>query len=1047
MTFSEPVIGVDALDFMPIFSTGISGEVSNVVPAGEGVFDVTVGPLSGEGSVRLDVMAIGGIADNAGNSLNAAFVAGQVYIRSLTGSGIWVQNSSGGIWSSNPNWLNGIVGGGIGNTADFSSLELVDDLSVHLDSPRTLGNLVFGDTDVASPGNWNIDNNGNDANILTLGVAAGNPTMTVNALGAGAVTVVDISLAGNQGLTKLGNGPLVLTKPSALTGPLTINGGIFRLGAGSALSIGNNAVNLGANTQLNITGGSFVTGGLVTAVTSAMVIDNGSAVLGNFRTNSDFSGTLRINNGSLSVGEVNIRRNSAGTPDFNSGFIITGGSANVATIGLGTTNSNGAMSIEGGSLKVTGAITIGNQASGGRGGAMRVLGGSFASNDIANGIVLCRTNGSNANNVASATFTGGVSAVNKFTLGFDSNVTAGSATITVNGGALYLGTGGIVKNGAAGLVTNINLNSGVLGAMGDWGTTLPINLPLNGNIMLNAADLAGAPYNITLAGPIAGLGGFTKAGSGRLTLGGTNSFSGAVAVNLGLLEVDGSLAEGANLTVNSGAALTGGGTISRSVALNSGGLIRPGNAAPGSALSVASLNWNAGGVIAFELGASANRLDLTGALSKGGTGPHHFVFTGGPGLAPGNIYTLVTYGSTDFATADFTFSGLPQGISGLFRVMPDSIVFEVFGPPVIVTQPASVSVLMGGTAVFSVAATSLPSPGYQWFKNNNAIAGATGPSFTINNVIAAEIGSYRVVISNAAGITTSESVSLSIAATALVNHAPILNSGIVEGSVQQMLAENIALNGSASISGDLLVPGMPNVLLNGSPNYGGTIDGNGSETPANYTVILNSGITLGHIVRRTDPAPLPTVNAPVMPTGSRSVTLNNPGESVGDWATVRDLTLNQNAGRIAVPAGAYGNFMANGGSGFILGVPGAQEPSVYYFQRITLNIQTAVEVVGPVVVVLANGIDVNGGTIGNPDNPAWLTLNIYNGGLTLNGGASAYGYVSAPRGAVMINGNCQVVGGVASDRLVINSNGRLRLLNLIGVAGNPFDFQLGRLQE
>ena len=136
--------------------------------------------------------------------------------------------------------------------------------------------------------------------------------MTVNPLGVGASTVLGVSLAGNQGLTKLGAGPLALTMPSSLTGQLTINGGALRLLSGSALAIGNSAVNLGANTQLNIAGGSFTTGGLVTAVTSAVVIDNGSATLGSFRTNSDFTGTLRINGGSLTVGGVNIRRNSAG---------------------------------------------------------------------------------------------------------------------------------------------------------------------------------------------------------------------------------------------------------------------------------------------------------------------------------------------------------------------------------------------------------------------------------------------------------------------------------------------------------------------------------------------------------------------------------------------------------------------------------------------------------------------------------------------------------------------------------------------------------------
>ena len=1026
---SEAVNGVDASDFTTVFTGGLSGAISAVSPAGDGVFDVTVGPLLGEGTVRLDVNASGtGIGDVAGNALNGGFINGQIYARSLIGNGVWIQNSSGGMWNANPNWLNGIVGAGVGNTADFSSLELVDDLMVRLDSPRTVGNLIFGDTDVASPGNWILDNNGSSMNSLTLAVGGGNPTITVLPMGAGASTVLGVSLVGNQGLTKLGAGPLVLNMPSALTGVLSVNAGSMQLGAGSSLNNGNNAVNLGANTQLNVAGGSFTTGGQVTAVTSAFVIDSGSAALGSFQTNSDFSGTLRVNGGSLTVGNVTIRRNSAGTPDFNSGFILAGGTASATTIGLGTTNSNGAMSIQGGSLTATGSITIGNQATGGRGGAMRVLSGLFTSTDIVNGIVLCRNNGANMNNVASATFTGGVSSVEKFTLGFDSAVNGGSATININGGALYLGGGGVIKNGGAGLVTNLNFGSGLLGAKADWGTIVPITLPANGNIAIKAADAADVPRNIMLNGPISGAGGFTKTGGGRLTLGAENTFAGAVSVSGGVLEVDGALGGGADLSINSGAILTGDGMIGRSVILNDNGAILPGGASPGSVLTAGSLTWKPGGMLAFNLDETANRLAITGALTKGEPETRHFFFSTGPGFAIGSTYTLVNFGSTDLTAADLTFSGLPPGFTGAFTVTANSILFEVFGPPVIAAQPQSVTVLMGGTAIFSVVANNSPGLGYQWFKDNIAITGANGPNLTINNVLASDIGVYTVVVNNGAGSVTSEAATLSIAATALVNQGPIFNGGILEGSIRQMIGENVSLNGGASISGDLFVPGLPNVVLNGSPNYGGTLEGSGAETPSNYTVTLNSNTTLGHVVRRTDPAPLPAVTAPLTPTGARSVTLNNSGQSVGDWATVRNLTLNSNVGQIAVPVGAYGDFAANGGSGFTLGVAGATQPSVYYFQRLSLNSQAQIQVVGPVIVIVANTVNVNGGVVGNADHPVWLTLNIHAGGLTLNGGANVYGYVAAPGGTVVVNGNCQIAGGLASNRLTINNNGRVRLL-------------------
>jgi autotransporter-associated beta strand protein len=681
-TFSEPVVGAGASNFTPVFSGGLSGVISGVVQVGEGVFDVTVG-LSGEGSVRLDVIASGasGIADIAGNALNAGFTAGQIYTRSLVGDGTWIQSSTGAMWNTNQNWLNGIVGAGVGATADFSSLELVDDLVVHLDAPRTIGNLVFGDTDIASPGSWTIDNNGSPGNILLFAVPAGSPTVTIHPLGLGATILISASLGGNQGLTKLGTGTLILTGQSPLNGPLTVNGGVLRLATGSGLSIGNSAVNLGTNTQLHIAGGSFTSGGLVTAVTSAVVVDSGSAALGSFRTNSDFGGTLRINGGRLTVGDVNIRRNSAANPDFGSGFVIAGGSAIATTIGLGTANSTGAMSIEGGSLTATGTITIGNQQTGGRGGAMRVLNGTFTSTDTANGIVLCRTNDSNANNVASATFNGGVSIVEKFTLGFDPAVTAGSATITINGGALYLGSGGIVKNGSAGLVTNLNFSSGLLGAKDAWSTSLPINLPANGNILIKAADAANIARDIALEGALTGAGGFTKIGGGRLRLGGANTFGGAVAVNSGALEVSGSLGAGADVAVNPLGMLMGDGAIGRAVALNSGGVMAPGSVTPGSALTADSVKWNAGGVMAFKLGSTSNQLAVSGALTKGDAGVRRLFLKGEAGLAAGRSYTLMTFGSTDFVASDFIISGLPPGLRGVLRVRSNSIILEIVGAP------------------------------------------------------------------------------------------------------------------------------------------------------------------------------------------------------------------------------------------------------------------------------------------------------------------------------------------------------------------------------
>jgi hypothetical protein len=44
-----------------------------------------------------------------------------------------------------------------------------------------------------------------------------------------------------------------------------------------------------------------------------------------------------------------------------------------------------------------------------------------------------------------------------------------------------------------------------------------------------------------------------------------------------------------------------------------------------------------------------------------------------------------------------------------------------------------------------------------------------------------------------------------------------------------MLVEGVALNVGATISGDLFVLGLPNVIMYGSPSYVGTLDGGGGH--------------------------------------------------------------------------------------------------------------------------------------------------------------------------------------------------------------------------
>ena len=308
----------------------------------------------------------------------------------------------------------------------------------------------------------------------------------------------------------------------------------------------------------------------------------------------------------------------------------------------------------------------------------------------------------------------------------------------------------------------------------------------------------------------------------------------------------------------------------------------------------------------------------------------------------------------------------------------------------------------------TVGATTVPSGLAVNLSYDGLAAGAVYP------------GSHAVVATvNDANYIGVKTDTLVITTTALVRHAPIIN-GLVSGSVQVTLPEAFSLNGTAAISRDLLVSGTPQVQM-GTPGATRTKEGTGSVAPSNYTVALGTGAVVPYVVRRIDPVDLPAVTAPPLPTGTRDVFLSGSNPSAGDFRTVRDLSLNLGAGNVAVPPGTYRGFVANNGTGFILGVAGASEPAVYNLQSLTMNGSSNLQVVGPVILTLPNGFTLNS-SVGNAAHPEWLTLQIASGGATLNIGGILRATVVAPNGTVSLNGTASLVGKVSCDRLILGKD-------------------------
>ncbi|HEY3270084.1 MAG TPA: immunoglobulin domain-containing protein [Geothrix sp.] len=192
--------------------------------------------------------------------------------------------------------------------------------------------------------------------------------------------------------------------------------------------------------------------------------------------------------------------------------------------------------------------------------------------------------------------------------------------------------------------------------------------------------------------------------------------------------------------------------------------------------------------------------------------------------------------------------------------------------PVITTQPANQSVVVGQTATFSVTATGNPTPTYQWRKGGVALAGATGSSYTTPITVIGDSGStFDVVVTNAIGTATSA------IATLTVNPAPV-----APGITTQPASLTVAAGASATFS--VVATGTPTptyqwqkggVAIAGATGSSYTIPAVVSTDAGVYTVVATN--TAGTIT--SSGATLDVLYKPV-------ITVQPISQTVGQGTTV-----------------------------------------------------------------------------------------------------------------------------------------------------------------
>lgn len=102
-------------------------------------------------------------------------------------------------------------------------------------------------------------------------------------------------------------------------------------------------------------------------------------------------------------------------------------------------------------------------------------------------------------------------------------------------------------------------------------------------------------------------------------------------------------------------------------------------------------------------------------------------------------------------------------------VLSSNATLSVLNPPVITTQPQSLSLTVGQTATFFVAASGGTPMSFQWELNstpladNSRISGSQTSNLVISNLVAVDAGNYQVVVSNSYAVSNSAIATLTVA--------------------------------------------------------------------------------------------------------------------------------------------------------------------------------------------------------------------------------------------------------------------------------------------
>jgi fibronectin-binding autotransporter adhesin len=441
-------------------------------------------------------------------------------------SGTWT-TAGNGAWSTTSNWADGIVAGGAGSIADFSTIDITAKTVVTVGT-QTSGRLIFGDTNWTSGGSdWELfngtltmDNTGGDGgNPPTITAGPRLTSFTALLAGTNGLNLAlprsnydstrGTSAASGNGAATQTAGTLRFTANNTLSGPLAASGGIVQMRGGGSF---------GSATALSVTGnGQFENGDTNRSFNNGRTnrIGDGTATLslggatgaGTFsmpfpaadNTHSQTFAGLTVNAGQNilnTVGSVSGTNNLIFTGSTGAGYERnTNGLVNVVTLtGFNPQFTNAPTAAGGSSVSGTdsdatliGAILNGND-------FIAAASGNFAAATYDTTL----TAGKNVN-VAGALATSGNLAINSLRFGENA---ARTVSIAVSD-TLTIASGGILIGAAVATTGNTITGGSITAGQNDlwiYANGTGLNNPLNGNNALTIASKITGGISVTVGG-------------------------------------------------------------------------------------------------------------------------------------------------------------------------------------------------------------------------------------------------------------------------------------------------------------------------------------------------------------------------------------------------------------------------------------------------------------------------------------------------------------------------------------------------------------------